>query len=82
MPNTIQKIATLIADRGTAQGWKPGTKTADNLNIEIWIGAYIGLYVAEHEDAEWCLQMLSMVMQVRGYRETLHIVHNIDENPL
>ena len=76
--NTIQKIAHQIKARGETQGWKPGSKKADDLNIECWAGAYIALATIDHPDADWVLRVFGLLIATRGYRETLHIAQQTD----
>lgn len=76
--NTIQKIAHHIKARGETQGWKPGSKKADDLNIECWAGAWLGLLITGHEDADWVGRVTTMVIAPRGYRETLHIAQQTE----
>ena len=75
---TIQKIAQHISARAKAQGWKAGTKKADDLNMECWIGAWMALTISGHEDAEWAGRVVTFVIAARGFRETLHIAEQTD----
>lgn len=69
--NALARIAVMIAERGKAQGWQSGSKTADKLNLEAWCGATMALHAVKHPDAEHVLRYMSMVVAPRGYSETL-----------
>jgi hypothetical protein len=71
--STLTTIAKSIHERGKAQGWKPGTKTADNLNIECWAGAVAALIAVDHPDAKHVGAIAALVIAPRGYRETIHL---------
>lgn len=71
--NALTMIACMIASRGKAQGWKVGTKTADNLNLEAWCGAVIALQAINHPDAGHVRGYMAMVIVPRGYRETMEL---------
>lgn len=77
--NSLLKIAVAIADRGKAQGWKLGTKTADKLNLEAWCGAAIALHSTGHADAGHVRGYLGMVIVARGYSETLALAAKFPE---
>lgn len=72
-PTTVKAIAQAIYERGQTQGWKPGTKTADRLNLEAWCGAANALVLVGHKDADHILRVVSLIISVRGYRETITI---------
>lgn len=74
----ITTIAKSIHARGKAQGWKPGTKTADNLNMECWVGTYMALVAIDHEDADWVGRVASFLISTRGYRETINLATKHD----
>lgn len=74
--NTVQNIATQIAARGHNMGWKAGTKTADNLNLEAWAGAWAALAAVAHPDQHHIARVVTMVIAVRGYAATLRIAEN------
>lgn len=79
--NLIKTIAKSIHERGKAQGWKPGTATADKLNFEAWAGAAIGIGALEGEhgeNAQWVLRVLSMLIAPRGYAETISMATKED----
>lgn len=71
--NTVQKIATNIAHRGREFGWKPGTKTANKLNIEAWAGAISALMATEHEDCDHVSRVAITCIAPGGYSATLRI---------
>lgn len=74
--NALHKIALKITERGRLMRWKPGTKTADNLNLEAWVGAWAALEAVGHPEAGHVGGYVSMVIVARGYRETLRIAES------
>lgn len=80
--NMLHKIALSISARGLHQGWKVGSKTADNLNMECWVGAAIALHESGHAEAGHVAGYVGMVITARGYRETLHLAAKAREPEL
>lgn len=77
--NTLQKIAVgIVKHRGKEQGWKPGTKTADKLNMEAWAGALIALEAVGHADYEHVATYVVMVIASRGYSETVELARKAE----
>lgn len=72
---TVSKIAKTIAARGKEWNWKPGTKTADKLNLECWIGACAALEAIGHEDTNKVVLVTTMLIATRGFSETLYIAN-------
>lgn len=70
-------IARSIAARGKEMGWKAGTKTADKLNLEAWVGAWIALDALKREglvskdQADAVGNYVALVVAPRGYSETI-----------
>lgn len=78
--NALYSLGLKIATRGKAMGWKPGTKKADDLNLEAWVGACMALEVigAEPEHLRAVQTYVQLVVCVRGYRETLLLAERVE----
>lgn len=77
----IQQIAIKIAERGRAQHWTVGTKTADKLNLEAWIGAWIALEEGGHPQHDQIGTVVLKITRLGGYAETLRIAETAFEPP-
>lgn len=75
--NTLGYVAKYVkeyVDMFELKGTKRDEKTK-----AAWVGAYLGLCAAGHEDAEWVGQVGALLISTRGYSELDNIIRKATE---
>lgn len=74
---TLRHLASSFVKRATAQKLKG--KKRDEAAIDFFCGAYAGLELAGHRDAERILNCIGYILCVRGYAEVERWAELVEE---